>query len=186
MLHQILSELGDDDLARRDAAMLALLYMLALRRSELVEIDYQSHGDGLSVLRVTDDGHELELLRSKTSQERSDVVAVDRAHNPRGFAAVEAWVRHAQIEPGTPLFRRIHPRGGVGGRITADGIDRAIKAAVRRYYISTGTDADTAERLAARFSGHSGPRGLHRRLQGGRRQRQRHCSDDPPQELGND
>jgi len=30
---------------------------------------------------------------------------------------------------------------------------------VRRYYLST-TDADTAERLAARFSGHSGRVGL--------------------------
>jgi hypothetical protein len=31
---------------------------------------------------------------------------------------------------------------------------------VRRYYIFTGTDAETAERLARRFSGHSGRVGL--------------------------
>ena len=78
----------------------------------------------------------------------------------RAFAALEAWLRHAQIASGTPLFRRIRPRGGFGGRITADGVNRAVKAAVRRYYLSTGTDADTAERLAARFSGHSGRVGL--------------------------
>ena len=102
----------------------------------------------------------VELLRSKGSQEKPAIVAVDRAHNPRAFAALEAWLRHAQIAPGTPLFRRIHPRGGIGGRITADGVNRAVKAAVRRYYLSTGTDADTAERLAARFSGHSGRVGL--------------------------
>lgn len=35
----LLVTFGDGDLDRRDAAMLATLYMLALRRSELVEID---------------------------------------------------------------------------------------------------------------------------------------------------
>src|SRR5215467_13030776 len=156
VLGDVLSSLGDSDLDRRDAAMLATLYMLALRRSELVEIDYETRGDGLAVLRNTDHGLELELLRSKTSQEAPTIVAVDRAHNPRAFAALEAWLRHAQIAPGRPLFRRIHPRGGIGGRITADGVNRAVKAALRRYYLSTGADADIAERLAARFSGHSG------------------------------
>jgi len=160
VLRDVLTSLGDSDLDRRDAAMLATLYMLALRRSELVEIDYETRGDGLAVLRKTDHGLELELLRSKTSQEKPAIVAVDRAHNPRAFAALEAWLRHAQIAPGTPLFRRIHPRGGIGGRITADGVNRAVKSAVRRYYLSTGTDADTAECLAARFSGHSGRVGL--------------------------
>jgi integrase len=139
--------LGDSDLDRRDAAMLATLYMLALRRSELVEIDYEARGDGL----------ELELLRSKTSQEQPVIVAVDRNHNPRAFAALERWLDHAEITPGTPLFRRIRPRGGIGeSRVTADGVNRAIKSALARYYELTGTDRETARRLAKRFSGHSG------------------------------
>jgi hypothetical protein len=53
ILGGVLASLGDGDLDRRDAAMLAL-YMLALRRSELVEIDLEVHGDGLAVLRMTD------------------------------------------------------------------------------------------------------------------------------------
>ena len=93
----------------------------ALRRSELVEIDLEKRGDGLAVLRLTDEGLELELLRSKNSQEKPVTVAVARSCNPRGFAALERWIAHAGIQPGTPLFRRIHPRGGIGGRITADG-----------------------------------------------------------------
>jgi len=55
-----------------------------------------------------------------------------------------------------PLFRRIRPRGGIGGRITPDGVNRAIKAALARYYVSTGVDAKKARRLAAQYSGHSG------------------------------
>jgi hypothetical protein len=46
--------------------------------------------------------------------------------------------------------------GIIGERITADGVNRAIKAAIARYYLSTGAGADVAERLARRFSGHSG------------------------------
>jgi hypothetical protein len=89
-------------------------------------------------------------------QERPVVVAVARSWNPRGFAALERWIAHAEIKPGTPLFRRIHPRGGIGGRITGGGVNRAIKAALARYYRSTGADVVTAERLAARYSGQSG------------------------------
>jgi integrase len=157
VLGDVLASLGDSDLDRRDAAMLATLYMLALRRSELVEIDYEARGDGLAVLRNTDHGLELELLRSKTSQDQPIIVAVDRTHNPRAFAALERWLDHAEITPGTPLFRRIRPRGGIGEtRVTADGVNRAIKSALARYYELTGADRETARRLAKRFSGHSG------------------------------
>jgi integrase len=152
----VLATFGDSDLDRRDAAMLATLYILALRRSELVEIDLEQRSDGLGVLRLTDGGLELELLRSKSAQEASEIVAVARSCNPRGFAALERWITHGGIQSGTPLFRRIHPRGGIGGRITADGANRAVKAALARYYRATGADQATAARLAARYSGHSG------------------------------
>ena len=72
----------------------------------------------------------------------------------RAFAALEAWLRHAQIASGTPLFRRIRPRGGFGGRITADGVNRAVKAAVRRFHLTRPNG------WRARFSGHSGRVGL--------------------------
>jgi integrase len=152
----VLATFGDGDLDRRDAAMLSILYMLALRRSELVEIDLEKTRRRPRVLRLTDDGLELELLRSKGDQEKPVTVAVARSCNPRGFAALERWIAHAGILAGTPLFRRIHPRGGIGGRITDDGANRAIKAALIRYYRATGADEATAARLGGRFSGHSG------------------------------
>jgi hypothetical protein len=70
---------------------------------------------------------------------------------------LERWISHAGIAPGTPLFRPIHPRGGIrADRITADGVNRAIKAALARYYEAMGTDRETPRRLAGRYSGHSG------------------------------
>jgi hypothetical protein len=35
-------------------------------------------------------------------------------------------------------------------------VNRAIKAAVRRFYLATGTDAEKADRMARRYSGYSG------------------------------
>jgi hypothetical protein len=83
ILRDVLSTLGDTDIDRRDAALLSTLYMLALRRSEVIEIDFERRGDGLAVLRMTDHGLELELLRSKASQEAPVRITVDRHHNPR-------------------------------------------------------------------------------------------------------
>jgi len=54
-----------------------------------------------------------------------------------------------------PRTRR-RARLASGGRITGDGVDRTIKAALARYYRSTGADDPTARPLAARYSGHSG------------------------------
>jgi site-specific recombinase XerD len=59
VLGDVLATFGDSDLDRRDVAMLATLYMLALRRSELVEIDLEKRGDGLAVLRLTRPGSQL-------------------------------------------------------------------------------------------------------------------------------
>jgi hypothetical protein len=109
---------------------------------------------------MTDEGLDLELLRSKTEQERPVTIAVDRSCNPRGFAALERWIAHAEITPGAALFRRIYPRGGIGGRISGDGVNRAVKSALRRYYEGTGATPEKAEQLAARYSGHSGRVGL--------------------------
>jgi hypothetical protein len=53
-----------------------------------------------------------------------------------------------------------HVAGLAGASPPTVSTGRAVKAAVRRYYLRTGTDAHTAERLAARFSGHSGRVGL--------------------------
>jgi hypothetical protein len=72
ILSDVPAGLGDSDLDRRDSAMLATLYMLALRRSELAEIDFEARGDGaeagLGVLRMTEHGLELALLRSKAHE----------------------------------------------------------------------------------------------------------------------
>jgi hypothetical protein len=98
-LGDVLANLGMSDLDRRDAAMQATLYMLALRRSELVEIDYETRGagehGGLAVLRMTDHGLELELLRSKASQEKPVTIASTPERSARRYHRLPGDDRHA-------------------------------------------------------------------------------------------
>ena len=156
VLGDILAHLGDSDLDRRDAIMLSVLYMLALRISEIVGLDYERRRNGVDVIRMTEHGLELELIRSKTSQELPVIITVERAHNPRGFAALEHWIARRQHRVGHASLSPHPSSGRTGDRITDDGVNRAIKAAINRYYIATGAADDSAKRLASRFSGHSG------------------------------
>jgi len=160
ILRSMIEQNGGSALACRDDAMLFLLYAAALRRSELLGLVFEEIGpgsDATGVLRIGLDGLEVELLRSKTAQTASVKIVVARKDNPRGFAALERWVREAGIEPGTPVIRRITPTGAVSqSSISGEGIAAAVKSAVRRYHQGNGVDRLTATKLAAKFSGHSG------------------------------
>lgn len=158
ILRAMIADADGAALSARDNAMLFLLYAGALRRSEVLGLDYEEPSVGATgVLRMSLEGLEIELLRSKSSQAESVKVLVARKDNPRGFAALEYWLREAKIEKGTPVVRRIAPAGVVTqSRISGEGIAAAVKAAVRRYHMAHGADRETAERLAAAFSGHSG------------------------------
>jgi integrase len=141
----------------RDAMILALLYNGALRRSELSGLDFAEAGEGTGILRLDDQGIEIEFLRSKTSQQASEKIWVAREQAPRAIAALERWVADAGIAPGSPLVRRLTPGGTVTPeRLTGDGISNAVKNRVYRYLLSVGTDEATSARLAAAYSGHSG------------------------------
>ncbi|MEQ1697328.1 MAG: tyrosine-type recombinase/integrase [Hyphomicrobiaceae bacterium] len=145
----------------RDAAVAALLYSFGLRRSELVELDFQRQGRGLGVFAIGGDRARVTLLRSKSAQTEAEIVEIERDNNPRAFAAIEAWILKGQIALGTPLVRGIDPAGTVSDRpLHANRVSHAVKAAVTRYYIAEGTEPSKASEIADQFSGHSGRIGL--------------------------
>lgn len=153
-----LTRKGATTLDRRDACLISLCYIFALRRSEMAGMDLQSYGDGTVKLVIEDDSATLDFLRSKTNQdgEREETVAMREA-NIRAFAAIEKWISIADIQPGTPLLRSLTPKKTISTRrITPDGVNQAIKAVVYRYRMSEGDDRATAKAYAAKFSGHSG------------------------------
>jgi site-specific recombinase XerD len=119
----------------RDAAIIAAGYLFALRRSELVGLDYAKHGDGDGVLRFTAHTIELTLVRSKTGQGKPEAVTIPRKGNEDAIDAIKRWVDAGSILHGSALFRRIF-RGGytIGDRLTAGSVARIVKRLVGADY----------------------------------------------------
>jgi hypothetical protein len=141
----------------RDNCLLSLGYIFALRREELASMDYMQLGAGRSVLDVGPEALTVTFVKSKTSQEGVETVAVPRDSNPRAAGAIMRWLREAGIEPGTPVLRQVRPRGhAVTDRsITGDLVSRVIRHRVAEHYLSLGNSEKDAAAKAALYSGHS-------------------------------
>jgi integrase len=160
MVRDILSTLGGSPLDRRDAALIALLFAGALRRSEIAGLDYTVVGTGDGYLQLTDQAVEIALLRSKARTDPTTVL-VPRENNPGLVAALERWVAVAGIRPGDPLFRSIKKGGHIRGRLRDGGVSLALKARIARYLEACGYAPDAAAAEAAKYSGHSGRVGMY-------------------------
>jgi integrase len=140
----------------RDAALFALGWSAALRRSELIGLDWQKQGTGIGVLTIEERGLVVKLLRSKGSQAAAVEVVVPCAEMPTACAAVKAWAARANLQPGEPVFRPIDKGQRIGAeRLTDRSVSRIIKARVRAYVIANGKSKAEAEDLVAMISGHS-------------------------------
>jgi integrase len=140
----------------RDAALLALGWAGALRRSELVALDWQRLGNGGGFVLVTDQGATITLMASKASQDQAETVVIPRADMPTACEALETWSARAGLKPGEPVFRSVDQRQIIAAeRLTDRSVSRIIKARVRGHLKANGRNAAEAEELAALFSGHS-------------------------------
>jgi site-specific recombinase XerC len=162
MVRHILLSLNASDVPidRRDAALVALLFAGAMRRSELAGLDYAAAGDGDGFLELTDQAIEVTLLRSKSGTEPA-TVRIPRPENPGLVAALERWVAVAGIQSGEPLFRSIKKGGHIRGRLADGGVCLALKARIARYLQACGYTPDAATAAAAKYSGHSGRVGMY-------------------------
>jgi len=160
MIRGILATLDDTPLDRRDAALIALLFAGALRRSEIAGLDYAATGSGDGYLQLTDKAVEIVLLRSMARTEPCTVL-VPRAENPGLVAALERWVAAAGIAAGEPLFCSIKKGGHIRGRLQDGGVSVALKARVARYLQGCGYTPEAATAAAAKYSGHSGRVGMY-------------------------
>ena len=160
LLAALLTNAGDTDRGIRNAALVASLYAFGFRRSELAGLDYAVLGGGSGVIIVQATTINVMLAKSKNRHATVKHSSIQRDANPLAFAAIERWVKHADIGKGTPFMRRLVAHGGIGGRLTGGCIARIVKNAVLRHLVVTGTPLDQAIEIAATFSGHSGRIGL--------------------------
>jgi integrase len=144
----------------RDAALLALGWSAALRRSELVGLDWQRRGEGnvggTGSLQVDKRGLVVTLMASKASQDQSQTIVVPCADMPAACQAVERWAELANLAPGEPVFRPIDQRQIIGDqRLTDRSVARIVKGRVHKLARLRGRSETEADELVALVSGHS-------------------------------
>jgi integrase len=140
----------------RDAALLSLGWAAALRRSELVGLDWQKRGSGTGFLARDDRGLVVTLMVSKASQDNAETVVVPCADMPAACQAVDRWVQLAGVRPGEPLFRPVDQRQIIGeARLTDRSVARIVKARVHKLARLRGKSESEADELVALISGHS-------------------------------
>lgn len=170
-LSDMLDNLRSDNLREaRDAAVLALGWAGALRRSELVGLDWQELGTTpdkhrTGFVNVDEKGIVITLMTSKASQDTAQDIIIPIEHAHRICTAVDNWKELAKIQRGEPLFRGILGKAADGKKIAptrllpqsvANLIKRRIHVLIQSR--SKGRNKMSREDIAiltAQYAGHS-------------------------------
>lgn len=157
-LRELLSSFNPKLLAdARDAALLALGWAAALRRSELIGLDWGKRSAGAGTVAIEEGrGLVVSLPTSKGSQTDAVSVVVPCEDMPIACEALAQWAQMAALVPGDPVFRpidkgqRLQP-----GRLTGRSVARIVKARIRELAQARGKTREEADELVKQFSGHS-------------------------------
>ena len=123
----------------RDRALLLVGWAGALRRSELVGLDWQRKGSGTGSVKVDELGVTIRLARSKSSQDKVVQIKIPREDMPAACDAVDAWAAAARLEAGQAVFRPVEQRQIIGDdRLTDHSVSRIIKARLRKLVRARG------------------------------------------------
>jgi len=140
----------------RDAALLAVGWAAALRRSELIGLDWQHRGTGTGFVRLDERGLVITLMASKASQDQAETIIVPCTDMPAACQALEVWAGVAALKPGQPVFRPVDQRQTISEeRLTDRSVARIVKGRVRKLARLRGRSETEAEELVALVSGHS-------------------------------
>jgi len=123
----------------RDRALLLVGFAAALRRSELVALDWAD-------VAFTAEGMVLTIRRAKTDQDGQGAelgIPFGRASLTCPVATLRAWLEAAGISDG-PIFRSVNKAGRVADRLS----DRAVALIVKAAVAAAGYDPTV-------YSGHS-------------------------------
>lgn len=155
-LRALMTDFGDDNAAVRDRLLFALGFAGALRRSELVGLDWKVAGAGDGYISLEERGLVITLLRTKTTGGEPVEIIVPCEDMPTACDALGRWAVIASLKPGEPLFREVIKGGEIGTqRLTDRSVARIIKRRVRQRALEFGRPESEANELAEAVSGHS-------------------------------
>lgn len=155
-MRAVLATLADDVRGRRDRAMLLLGWGGALRRSELVALNWED-------LQIVEEGLVLRVCRSKTDQERRGATVGLPRHDEGKYDPVRALCAWREVAGGGegPVFRAVHGRGWIGRRRIGD---REVARLVQRVCRAAGLEGDySGHSLRAGFATAAAAAGAHER-----------------------
>ena len=142
---QLVATLDEDLAGARDRALLLVGFAGAMRRSELVALNF-------SDLQLTDEGFVIHVRRSKTDQTgkgRKIGIPFGQHAGTCPVRALLAWLEHSGIDRGA-IFRKVNRHGQLEGvRLS----DRSVAEVVKRACKAAGLKP-------SKFSGHSLRAGL--------------------------
>ena len=140
----------------RDAALLVLGWAAALRRSELVGLDWHELGFGTGYVQILERGLVVTLPTSKGSQDEAVEIVIPCPDMPTACDAVRRWALLAGLKPGEPVFRWINKGGAIApGRLNDGSVSRIVKTRLRALAIARGKSEGEARKLVAAYSSHS-------------------------------
>ena len=155
-LKAILASFGTGTRPTRDRLLFALGFAGALRRTELVGLDWQEPGAGTGYIVRDDRGLVVTLLNTKGGKGEPEEVIIPCADMPTACDALTAWSALANLQPSEPVFRRVTKGGEIGrDRLTDRSVALIIKKEVRACALAAGRSETDADALAEFCSGHS-------------------------------
>ena len=123
----------------RDKALLALGWAGALRRSELVGLDWMVKGTGQGHVVVDAQAVTVTLATSKASQDEAESIVIPVESMKSASDALLAWMGLADVKAGEPVFRPVDQHQHIGAtRITDRSVSNIIKVRMLRYARKNG------------------------------------------------
>jgi hypothetical protein len=143
----------------RDAVACITGLMIGGRQAECTTLDWLRDGPASNgrrgYMRPVRGGYEVVLLKSKTSK-KPHTFTIRNADAPSLRKWLEAWLAHAKLEPGTPLFRGVDRWQRVSPtRLKAPAICAMIRRRMKQLFLARGMKPGEAYLEADRYSGHS-------------------------------
>jgi site-specific recombinase XerC len=146
----------DRALDARDAALLTLGWAAALRRAEIIGLDWMRQNQGTGFVQIEERGLVVTLGTSKGSQEAATVIVLPCSDMRTACDALERWAAAASLQPGQPVFRYVNKGGAIAAeRLSERSVARIVQARIFKLAIARGKGEVEAREIARKFSGHS-------------------------------